>query len=179
MSDVTSLNVEFLFHLHATLDAPAVVPGGPHGTRVIVGINGGTVTGPKVNGTLAHLAGAKYEIEFKDLLGMSNMWVWSNDTKPRQFPATPWALDLNMADFPYPKMGRGPMKDQGKGEWFWESGFNKDPIKDLELMRDWNFRAVYGAFNAMKNKEGAAQHQNAKLVLDLADDIHRAVDQHP
>lgn len=55
MSDVTSLNVEFLFHLHATLDAPAVVPGGPHGTRVIVGINGGTVKGPKVNGTLAHL----------------------------------------------------------------------------------------------------------------------------
>ena len=55
MSDVTALNVEFLFHLHATLDAPAVVPGGPHGTRVIVGINGGTVTGPKVNGTVAHL----------------------------------------------------------------------------------------------------------------------------
>ena len=28
------------------------------------------------HGTLAHLAKAKYEIEFKDLLGMSNMWVW-------------------------------------------------------------------------------------------------------
>lgn len=55
MSDVTALNVEFLFHMHATLDAPAVVPGGPQGTRVIVGINGGTVTGPKVNGTVAHL----------------------------------------------------------------------------------------------------------------------------
>lgn len=55
MSDLTSLNVEFLFHMHATLDAPVVVPGGPQGTRVIVGINGGTVTGPKVNGTVAHL----------------------------------------------------------------------------------------------------------------------------
>lgn len=55
MSDVTSLNVEFLFHMHATLDAPVVVPGGPHGTRVIVGVNGGTVKGPKVNGTVAHL----------------------------------------------------------------------------------------------------------------------------
>lgn len=55
MSEINSLPVEFLFHLHATLDAPVVVPGGPHGTRVIVGINGGTVKGPKVNGTVAHL----------------------------------------------------------------------------------------------------------------------------
>ena len=55
MSDISSLDVEFLFHLHATLDAPAVVAGGPQGTRVIVGINGGTVTGPRVNGTVAHL----------------------------------------------------------------------------------------------------------------------------
>ena len=55
MSDITALNVEFLFHLHATLDAPVVVPNGPHGTRVIVGLNGGTVTGPKINGTVAHL----------------------------------------------------------------------------------------------------------------------------
>jgi hypothetical protein len=30
------------------------------------------------HGSLAHHAGAKYEIEYKDLLGMSNMWVWSN-----------------------------------------------------------------------------------------------------
>ena len=55
MSDLSALNVEFLFHMHATLDAPAVVPGGPQGTRVIVGINGGSVAGPKVNGTVAHL----------------------------------------------------------------------------------------------------------------------------
>lgn len=55
MSDLTSLPVEFLFTMHATLDAPVVIPNGPQGTRVIVGVNGGTVTGPKVNGTVAHL----------------------------------------------------------------------------------------------------------------------------
>lgn len=55
MSDLTSLNVEFLFHMHATLDTPIVVPNGPAGTRVIVGINGGTVTGPRANGKVAHL----------------------------------------------------------------------------------------------------------------------------
>ena len=115
------------------------------------------------HGSLAHLAGAKYEIELKDLLGMSNMWVWSNAAEPRRFPETPWALDLNMDDFPYPKMGRADMADKGKGEWFWESGFNKHPINDLEVIRDWNLRAVFGAFNAMKNRDGKADHPKAKL----------------
>jgi len=115
------------------------------------------------HGSLAHLAGAKYEIELKDLLGMSNMWVWSNATAPTKFPETPWALDLKMDDFPYPKVGKADMADKGKGEWFWESGFNKHPINDLEVIRDWNLRAVFGAFNAMKNRDGAPEHPNAKL----------------
>jgi hypothetical protein len=68
-----------------------------------------------------------------------------------------------MDDFPYPKTGKGNMADKGKGEWFWESGFNKHPINDLESIRDWNLRAVFGAFNAMKNKDGAAEHKQAKL----------------
>jgi hypothetical protein len=115
------------------------------------------------HGSLAHLAGAKYEIELKDLLGMSNMWVWSNADAPKTFPETPWALDLTMDDFPYPKMGKADMADKGKGEWFWESGFNKHPINDLELIRDWNLRAVFGAFNAMKNRDGKPEHPKAKL----------------
>ena len=115
------------------------------------------------HGSLAHLAGAKYEIELKDLLGMSNMWVWSNATAPTKYPETPWALDLKMDDFPYPKVGKADMADKGKGEWFWESGFNKHPINDLEVIRDWNLRAVFGAFNAMKNRDGAPEHPNAKL----------------
>jgi hypothetical protein len=53
MSDApTSLPVEFLFTMHATLAPPVVIPEGPHGTRVLVSVTGGTVTGPRVNGTL-------------------------------------------------------------------------------------------------------------------------------
>jgi hypothetical protein len=115
------------------------------------------------HGNLAHLAGAKYEIELKDLMGTSNMWIWSNTPAPRTFPETPWALDLKMDDFPYPKLGKADMASKGKGEWFWESGFNKHPINDLELIRDWNLRAVFGAFNAMKNRDGKTEHPNAKL----------------
>ncbi|MDO8541329.1 MAG: FAD-dependent oxidoreductase [Opitutaceae bacterium] len=118
------------------------------------------------HGSLAHLAGAKYEIELKDLMGMSNMWVWSEAGSEQPFPETPWALDLTMDDFPYPKQGRGTGLNAGKwgkGEWFWESGFNKHPIDDLEAIRDWNLRAVFGAFNAMKNRDGKPEHTKAKL----------------
>lgn len=55
MSAPSSLPVEFLFHMSATLADPVVIPNGPHGTRVIVGITGGTVTGPRVNGTVKPL----------------------------------------------------------------------------------------------------------------------------
>jgi hypothetical protein len=51
-ADVTSLPVEFLFTMKATLTPPAIVANGPQGTRVIVNVTGGTVSGPKVNGTL-------------------------------------------------------------------------------------------------------------------------------
>ncbi len=55
MSNATSLPVEFLFHMHATLADPLVIAGGPNGTRVIVPITGGTVVGPKLNGTIEQL----------------------------------------------------------------------------------------------------------------------------
>lgn len=49
---LTSLPVEFLFTMHATLAPPIVVADAPNGTRVVVGVTGGTVLGPRVNGTL-------------------------------------------------------------------------------------------------------------------------------
>jgi len=107
------------------------------------------------HGTIGYLAGAEYTIRETEHLGMSNMWRWEDAASPQTFPDIPWALNLEMEDFPYPK--------HNHGEWFWESGFNKHPIYGLEDMRDWNFRAVYGAFNAMKNKGGKAEHANAKL----------------
>jgi hypothetical protein len=55
MSDITSLPVEFLCTMTATLNPPVVVPGGPNGTRVIVRVTGGTVTGPRLNGTIEDL----------------------------------------------------------------------------------------------------------------------------
>jgi hypothetical protein len=108
------------------------------------------------HGTIGALANADWDMTETGRMGMSNMWAWDEGAEPVAFPETPWALPLTMKDFPYPV--------DHHGQWFWESGFDKDPLGDAEGIRDWNLRAVYGAFNAMKNKDGAAKHANAFLT---------------
>lgn len=122
------------------------------------------------HGTVGHLAGASIMMEEKGRMGMSNMWVMKKSDQPRPWPETPWALPLELEDFPHPKplggigeknkanqegydLGYTPVpnpQDYLHGEWFWESGFDKHPINDLELIRDHNFRAVYGAVSALR-----------------------------
>lgn len=108
------------------------------------------------HGTVGFLADADWEMTPKGRMGMSNMWAWAEGEQERPFPETPWALDLQMKDFPYPR--------DHHGQWFWEGGFDKDPIREAEAIRDWNLRAVYGAFNAMKNRDGAEKHRTAYLT---------------
>lgn len=108
------------------------------------------------HGWIGAWAKADLELTPEGRMGMSNMWAWDEQEKAIEFPETPWALDLTMADFPYPR--------DHHGQWFWESGFDKDPLGDAEGIRDWNLRAVYGAFNAMKNRDGADKHQGAFLT---------------
>ena len=122
------------------------------------------------HGTVGALAGASFMMEENGRMGMSNMWVMKKSESPHPWPDTPWALPLGLDDFPHPKsmggigeknkanqagydLGYQPVpnpQDYLHGEWFWESGFNKHPINDLELIRDHNFRAVYGAVTALR-----------------------------
>ena len=108
------------------------------------------------HGTIGFLANADWEMTPKGRMGMSNMWAWAEADQETAYPETPWALDLEMKDFPYPR--------DHHGQWFWEGGFDKDAIGDAEGIRDWNLRAVFGAFNAMKNRDGAADHKTAYLT---------------
>jgi len=108
------------------------------------------------HGTIGALANADWDMAEKGRMGMSNMWAWDEGQQNADFPQTPWALDLSMSDFPYPV--------DHHGQWFWESGFDKDALDDAEGIRDWNLRAVFGAFNAMKNRDGADKHKTAFLT---------------
>lgn len=115
------------------------------------------------HGTIGLMAGADHEMAEKGRMGMSNMWAWENADSPQSFPETPWALPLEEGDFPYPQ--------KFHAQWFWESGYDKHPLLDLEEIRDWNHLAGFGAWNAIKNK-GAydrydpdmLSHKNARLT---------------
>jgi hypothetical protein len=108
------------------------------------------------HGWVGEKAGADWDMTPEGRMGMSNMWTWENSAEAPPFPETPWALPLTMDDFPYPR--------DFHAQWFWESGFDKDPIVEAEAIRDWNLRAGFGAFNAMKNGDGADDHPEAVMT---------------
>ncbi|HQK94328.1 MAG TPA: FAD-dependent oxidoreductase [Armatimonadota bacterium] len=95
------------------------------------------------DGTIGYLAGADYEITLQGHMGPSDMWSIADTGAPSPFPRCPWAFDLTSRPIP-PKLG----------EWFWESGFDRDPIAEAERIRDNNLRAMYGAWDALKNVRG-------------------------
>jgi len=106
---------------------------------------------------VGYLAGADYELSTNEHMGRSNQWSVTDIGKSTTFPRCPWALDLT--DKPFP--GRTEEDRNGKlglsifGNWDWESGFAHDPIQKGEYIRDWNFRAMYGAWDCVKNVEKA------------------------
>jgi len=114
------------------------------------------------HGSIGALAGAKFSMEEEGHMGMSNMWKWDETDGAPEWPTTPWALALDWGDFPATKKAEGSVVFH-KGEWFWEGGFNKHPLTELEHVRDWNLRAVFGAFSAMK--AGPKKEQFAKANL--------------
>ena len=108
------------------------------------------------------LAGADFEMQMKDKMGPCNLWnvCECTDTKAINteteksgeavsFPRCRWALDLS--DKPFPGRDKTKPDPNKLGGWYWESGFDRDPINDMEYVRDWNFRAMYGAWDALKN----------------------------
>lgn len=123
------------------------------------------------HGWVGAYAGAAFEIEPGKRMGMSNMWFYQDGAEPSAWPATPWALPLEMGDFPLLQKSKSKLDDKPfmKAEWFWESGFDQDPIADLERIRDWNLRAMYGAFSALKN--GSQQPKYALAELKWASHV--------
>ena len=113
------------------------------------------------HGFIGQWAKADLTMVDKGRMGMSNMWDWANQATPVAFPAQPWMLNLTEKDFPYPR--------RGLAEWFWESGFDRHPIEELEITRDWNLVSAYSAFSAMKNGGAFAErdpheHANAEMT---------------
>lgn len=106
------------------------------------------------DGAVGFLAGADYEISTHEHQGITNPWSLLECSRTVSFPRLSWAVDLSDKPFPGRWGRKGQWADtplSNLGGWFWESGFDKDPINDLERIRDLNFRAMYGAWDALKN----------------------------
>ena len=98
------------------------------------------------DGTVGYLAGADFAVTRKGHMGPTNLWRVTDTGKSSPFPRCPWAIDLRGKPFP---------KELDRlGKWFWESGFDYDPIREIEFTRDTNFRAMYGAWDYLKNVLG-------------------------
>lgn len=116
------------------------------------------------DGSIGFLAGADFDLTKKGHMGRCNLWNVKRTDKPVSFPRCPWALDLS--DKPFPGRGDNPgsygiMGIRALGGWYWESGFDHDPILNREYIRDWNFRAMYGAWDCLKNVD--KQYPDYKL----------------
>ena len=123
------------------------------------------------DGQLGFLAGADFEVTRKQHMGPSNIWQLCDAGERVSFPRCPWALDL--ADKPFP--GRAQRGEKPKpadltklGQWYWESGFDLDPISAVETIRDWNFRAMYGAWDTLKNVDGEFPNHQLEWATYLA-----------
>ena len=115
--------------------------------RLFKGRNFADCTG---DGCIGFLAGADHDITQEGHMGRCNLWNIKDTGKPVAFPRCPWALDLS--DKPFPGRDEGDI--ERLGGWYWESGFDHDPVASGEYIRDWNFRAAYGAVDALKNVLG-------------------------
>jgi len=92
---------------------------------------------------LGFLAGADHEFTREGHLGSSNLWYTRDTGKSSPFPRCPWAIDLTNKPL--------PTNLKALGDWCWESGFDLDTIHDAEAIRDHNLRAMFGAWDCLKN----------------------------
>lgn len=115
------------------------------------------------DGAIGFMAGADFDMTKKGHMGPCNLWNVKDTGEPVSFPRCPWALDLS--DKPFP--GRsGNIKELGG--WYWESGFDHDPIENREYIRDWNFRAMYGAWDCLKNIEKKLPNHKLNWAAHIA-----------
>jgi len=117
------------------------------------------------HGFIGMWSGADTKFTEKGRMGMSNMWIWENRDQPVSFQEQAWMYQFGDKDFPYPKIRHG----FGHAEWFWESGYDSHPVKELENTRDLNLLASFSAWSSIKNhgaykERDPKAHANAELT---------------
>jgi len=106
---------------------------------------------------LGYLAGADYRVgresraetgeplapEKPDnmVMGASVQWYSVLEDKPSPFPRCPWAVQFS----------EQTCQPVIRGDWDWETGMNRDQVTEIELIRDYALRVIYGNWSYLKN----------------------------
>jgi hypothetical protein len=76
------------------------------------------------------------------VMGTSVQWFASEDDKVSEFPECPWAVQFE----------EKTCHKVTRGDWNWETGFNRNQINEIEFIRDYAFRVTYGNWDFLKNR---------------------------
>lgn len=110
------------------------------------------------DGALGFLAGAEFRIgrEGRDetgesmapehgdrmTMGATLLWYAEETPDPVPFPECPWAVAFTERTCLHTL----------RGDWNWEAGMSRDMIGELETIRDYLFRVIYGNWAFLKNR---------------------------
>ena len=122
------------------------------------------------DGNLGYLAGADYRMGRESnaetgeirapsqsdslVMGTSVQWNTVEEDRISSFPECPWAVQFDKST--YHKLI--------KGDWNWETGFNRNQIEEIESIKDHAYRVVYGNWDYLKNRsEHKAEYAKRRL----------------
>lgn len=89
------------------------------------------------------------------VMGTSVQWYADNQESLSSFPECSWAVQFD----------DNTCISVSRGDWDWEAGLNKNQITEIEYIRDYALRAVYGNWDFLKNKsKGKEQFSKKKLT---------------
>ena len=110
------------------------------------------------DGDVGYLAGADYrmgreskvetgerrapEVADSLVMGTSVQWYAEDCGKESSFPECPWAVEFNEQTY----------RPITRGNWDWEAGLTDNQITEIEYIRDYALRAVYGNWDFIKNR---------------------------
>ncbi|MDR1170986.1 MAG: FAD-dependent oxidoreductase [Bacteroidales bacterium] len=89
------------------------------------------------------------------VMGASVQWYAEGADENSLFPECPWAVQFNEQTC-HPGL---------HGDWDWETGMDRDQITEIEYIRDYGLRAVFGNWDFLKNRSGKKElFADKKLV---------------
>ena len=123
------------------------------------------------DGNLGFLAGADFRVGRESIaetdepsapanaddlvMGTSVQWYTEKLDAPSKFPKVPWAVEFT----------EETARQLTRGDWNWETGFYWDQVEDIEYIRDYGLRAVFGNWSFLKNESiKKEKYQDSKLA---------------